>query len=52
MKRLDQKVYALRLTDEEANALLVLLSDQCTSRALVRVYRRLEKITQLIGEEP
>lgn len=47
-----QQIYSLRLTDEEAKSLLALLSDQCTSRALARIYRRLEKVVQLIGEEP
>ena len=32
-----QQIYALRLTDEEAKALLALLSDQCTSRVLARL---------------
>jgi len=55
MKRLNQKIYALQLTHEEANALLVLLDEharfQLTSRALARVYRRLIKAVELIGDE-
>ena len=51
MRKIDQKIYALRLTDEEARALLGLLGDQCTSRALARVFRRLERIVHLIGDE-
>jgi len=51
MKRLDQKIYVLRLTDEEARALLALFFEQCPSRALGRVCRRLEKIMQQIGDE-
>jgi len=52
MKRLDQKIYALRLSDQEAKDLVSLLNggDTFTS-ALARVRRRLERIMDQIGDD-
>jgi hypothetical protein len=48
-----QQIYALRLTNDEAVALLTLLNQpERTSRALARIRRRLEKAMDLIGEDP
>lgn len=53
---MNQQIYALRLTNEEAEALLSALRQYqysalaSNSRALSRVYRRLERIVDLIDK--
>jgi len=62
MKRLDQQAFQLRLSEREANALLMFLHKHLewsiaptgplrADRQVHRVYRRLEKIMDLIGDE-
>lgn len=51
MQKIDQKIYALQLTDREAKALVALLRTCSVHRGLRPVCKRLEKIMDQIGDE-